>query len=135
MTCKCGCRAASEQKGSLVSRSLFFFPSRRRHTSCALVTGVQTCALPICSTDTPGRQNAKGRAWRGPLAGRLGLSAACGRDGAGSGSGGRTVVVGDRKSVLEGKNVSVRVDPGCRRIIKKKNKTMVTLIAHGRHNR
>src|SRR3546814_5765180 len=23
------------------------FPSRRRHTSCALVTGVQTCALPI----------------------------------------------------------------------------------------
>src|SRR3546814_9028184 len=26
---------------------LFFFSSRRRHTSCALVTGVQTCALPI----------------------------------------------------------------------------------------
>src|SRR3546814_9740611 len=29
---------------------LFFFSSRRRHTRCALVTGVQTCALPIsCS--------------------------------------------------------------------------------------
>src|SRR3546814_12120418 len=27
--------------------SVFFFSSRRRHTSCALVTGVQTCALPI----------------------------------------------------------------------------------------
>src|SRR3546814_8258202 len=27
---------------------LFFFSSRRRHTRCALVTGVQTCALPIC---------------------------------------------------------------------------------------
>src|SRR3546814_3938641 len=27
--------------------SLFFFSSRRRHTRCALVTGVQTCALPI----------------------------------------------------------------------------------------
>src|SRR3546814_2884200 len=27
--------------------SCFFFSSRRRHTSCALVTGVQTCALPI----------------------------------------------------------------------------------------
>src|SRR3546814_9957293 len=27
--------------------TLFFFSSRRRHTSCALVTGVQTCALPI----------------------------------------------------------------------------------------
>src|SRR3546814_10718149 len=26
----------------------FFFASRRRHTICALVTGVQTCALPIC---------------------------------------------------------------------------------------
>src|SRR3546814_2318534 len=24
----------------------FFFSSRRRHTRCALVTGVQTCALP-----------------------------------------------------------------------------------------
>src|SRR3546814_4262237 len=28
-----------------------FFSSRRRHTSCALVTGVQTCALPICLRD------------------------------------------------------------------------------------
>src|SRR3546814_10077761 len=27
---------------------MFFFSSRRRHTRCALVTGVQTCALPIC---------------------------------------------------------------------------------------
>src|SRR3546814_3923179 len=26
---------------------VFFFSSRRRHTICALVTGVQTCALPI----------------------------------------------------------------------------------------
>src|SRR3546814_8962489 len=29
---------------------LFFFSSRRRHTRCALVTGVQTCALPISTT-------------------------------------------------------------------------------------
>src|SRR3546814_6946005 len=29
----------------------FFFSSRRRHTRCALVTGVQTCALPICLAD------------------------------------------------------------------------------------
>src|SRR3546814_8580621 len=27
----------------------FLFSSRRRHTRCALVTGVQTCALPICN--------------------------------------------------------------------------------------
>src|SRR3546814_10092600 len=29
---------------------VFFFSSRRRHTRCALVTGVQTCALPIYET-------------------------------------------------------------------------------------
>src|SRR3546814_5842253 len=29
----------------------FFFSSRRRHTRCALVTGVQTCALPISLKD------------------------------------------------------------------------------------
>src|SRR3546814_3244681 len=32
----------------------FFFSSRRRHTRCALVTGVQTCALPICKAHRPG---------------------------------------------------------------------------------
>src|SRR3546814_4906033 len=30
---------------------VFFFSSRRRHTRCALVTGVQTCALPISAFD------------------------------------------------------------------------------------
>src|SRR3546814_19627447 len=30
----------------------FFFSSRRRHTRCALVTGVQTCALPISTAFT-----------------------------------------------------------------------------------
>src|SRR3546814_16667581 len=29
-----------------------FFSSRRRHTRCALVTGVQTCALPISAVAT-----------------------------------------------------------------------------------
>src|SRR3546814_9471778 len=31
----------------------FFFSSRRRHTRCALVTGVQTCALPILAANPP----------------------------------------------------------------------------------
>src|SRR3546814_5025982 len=31
----------------MCSCDAFFFSSRRRHTRCALVTGVQTCALPI----------------------------------------------------------------------------------------
>src|SRR3546814_7473930 len=30
---------------------VLFLSSRRRHTRCALVTGVQTCALPICQLD------------------------------------------------------------------------------------
>src|SRR3546814_9335678 len=45
----------------------FFFSSRRRHTRCALVTGVQTCALPIsrgtCGGRTPAQyQPVQGRA-------------------------------------------------------------------------
>src|SRR3546814_7403080 len=45
----------------------FFFASRRRHTRCALGTGVQTCALPISSRGVPftrKRQRA-GRATKG----------------------------------------------------------------------
>src|SRR3546814_1119160 len=45
---------------------LFFLSSRRRHTRCALVTGVQTCALPI-SVPGPGiglRQSADHRVAR-----------------------------------------------------------------------
>src|SRR3546814_11976074 len=34
-------------------RCLFFFSSRRRHTRCALLTGVQTCALPIYEQGRP----------------------------------------------------------------------------------
>src|SRR3546814_7173489 len=43
----------------------FFFSSRRRHTRCALVTGVQTCALPIS-----GRTNHAGNgSWHGITSG------------------------------------------------------------------
>src|SRR3546814_11591409 len=42
----------------------FFFSSRRRHTRCALVTGVQTCALPIFSPADSGLWNdAQVEAW------------------------------------------------------------------------
>src|SRR3546814_1797739 len=54
----------------------FFFASRRRHTRCALVTGVQTCALPICvyvavtmqaTGECPPRMSSrwKARSWSG----------------------------------------------------------------------
>src|SRR3546814_3746601 len=31
-----------------MDKQIIFFTSRKRHTRCVLVTGVQTCALPIC---------------------------------------------------------------------------------------
>src|SRR3546814_6988807 len=48
---------------------LFFFSSRRRHTRCALVTGVQTCALPICWRYENGwiRRKYKTHSWKGTL--------------------------------------------------------------------
>src|SRR3546814_7618513 len=46
-------------KKMTTSYLVFFFSSRRRHTRCALVTGVQTCALPIYNprADEPGAEN------------------------------------------------------------------------------
>src|SRR3546814_1998513 len=40
--------------GVLCICCFFFFSSRRRHTRCALVTGVQTCALPISTINVTG---------------------------------------------------------------------------------
>src|SRR3546814_1872145 len=39
----------------------FFFSIRRRHTRCALVTGVQTCALPICGRSLLNQANFSGK--------------------------------------------------------------------------
>src|SRR3546814_21005794 len=94
----------------------YCFSSRRRHTRCALVTGVQTCALPIYRISRsleaahyePGsiigseqelrEQNNAGRAlFRQAMR-----------------------ILEARKSVVQGKSVSGRVDLGGRRIIKKK---------------
>src|SRR3546814_1408153 len=43
---------------SVYAFCLFFFSSRRRHTRCALVTGAQTCALPIYRIDIGARDMA-----------------------------------------------------------------------------
>src|SRR3546814_7915578 len=42
-----------------------FFSSRSRHTRCALVTGVQTCALPISTTNAANSfaDTGKSNAW------------------------------------------------------------------------
>src|SRR3546814_10492150 len=43
--------------GLFVSCTYFVFSSRRRHTRCALVTGVQTCALPISAVRASAQRN------------------------------------------------------------------------------
>src|SRR3546814_4053221 len=47
--------------GRIMYRFCFFFSSRRRHTICALVTGVQTCALPICLSPVASGSYARSR--------------------------------------------------------------------------
>src|SRR3546814_4937204 len=65
----------------------FFFASRRRHTRYALVTGVQTCALPILRPRRagtalgPGRGAAPRRRRAGGGAGRAGVVSDLGRRG------------------------------------------------------
>src|SRR3546814_17434256 len=44
---------------------VLFFSIRRRHTICALVTGVQTCALPISPDVHAGRDLEAGGTWLG----------------------------------------------------------------------
>src|SRR3546814_14835731 len=112
---------------------LFFFSSRRRHTRCALVTGVQTCALPIFAGLNDG--------WLGGVldgfVDEIDIAAAADAE---QGARGTQVVtvqhavieraadtdrreIGfrgtDRQRVVQGKSVSVRVDLGGRRCIKK----------------
>src|SRR3546814_19815829 len=108
----------------------FFFSSRRRHTRCALVTGVQTCALPICSVDAEGRP-----LFVDPNAADNPIELDQTRIYFGELSPSHSVVNtnqpeidGDRKSVVEGKSVSVRVDLGGRGIIKKKTQITITYI-------
>src|SRR3546814_5012361 len=55
------CRRNKVEKKSRKEKNVknFFFSSRRRHTRCALVTGVQTCALPISRALAVGRGRAQ----------------------------------------------------------------------------
>src|SRR5213076_3481634 len=85
---------AASQVSTLVC--VFFFSSRRRHTRWLVVTGVQTCALPIW------------RSWVCPSRIAGGCTSACRRPRS------------EERRV--GKSVTNRVDLGGRRIIKKKKK-------------
>src|SRR3546814_1894388 len=56
---------------------VFLFSSRRRHTRCALVTGGQTCALPILSVQVGAHCLEKGQGGSGMLLGGVpGVAAA-----------------------------------------------------------
>src|SRR3546814_7169704 len=68
MTYECCC-------WSLYSFVCFFFSSRRRHTRCALVTGVQTCALPISQYREGPRAADVGQSDLGPVAVQEGRAA------------------------------------------------------------
>src|SRR3546814_15650774 len=100
---------------------IFFFSSRRRHTRCALVTGVQTCALPISSVSPRSASTIGCDPWVdvSMMLRRRWPSAAQSFDHT-------PVPSGDRKSVVEGKSVSVRVDLGGRRNVKKKKRHNAT---------
>src|SRR3546814_10699728 len=120
---------------------VFFFSSRRRHTRCALVTGVQTCALPISQAYAE-LQLAFDHYNRELFAGELPpclITMQREKRSYGYFSSERFVhhhdksktdeiainpayFAVDRKSVVKGKSVSVRVDIGGRRIINKKKK-------------
>src|SRR3546814_7724996 len=109
-----------------------FFSSRRRHTRCALVTGVQTCALPILQLVTlcpqrlldraqpRQRRRADIRAMRVAEIQQYRLAPEIFRvDFTATGLLHRKMQSSEERR--EGKSVSVRVDLGGRRMLKKKN--------------
>src|SRR3546814_11379256 len=97
----------------LVTSWCFFFSSRRRHTRCALVTGVQTCALPI-SSGCGGRGAAPAPACGG----------ACRRPRRCRGPGSSTRPPRSEERRV-GKECVSSVDLGGRRIIKKKKYVLI----------
>src|SRR3546814_13509668 len=145
---------------------MFLFSSRRRHTRGALVTGVQTCALPICrhaaphehlgDRDPPDHRHhglstvaatnrttrkstwhackTRSRSSPAPVPAWASKWRCCSRAKVPRSSVPTAAVRkhrprrrsaqrrADRKSVVEGKSVAVRVDLGGRRFLKKKKK-------------
>src|SRR3546814_15107071 len=110
---------------------MFFFSSRRRHTRCALVTGVQTCALPILLAGRSRPQRSQsGRISSMYLFPNIEIEdfkAAASRTASQIISTTRSTCPASSRSEERrvGKSVSVRVDLGGRRIIKKKKQRTI----------
>src|SRR3546814_14015249 len=106
-----------------LSMFVFFFSRRRRHTRCALVTGVQTCALPICSAFGAAKPKAEpiateadeagqgGEPRKSPVVLRFDRALVAKVD---------AVAKGERKRAGQGEREAVSVDLGGRGKIKKK---------------
>src|SRR3546814_14321034 len=110
---------------------VFFFSSRRRHTRCALVTGVQTCALPISRDSVLIPVAVSGNA---PFAAaeistlsRVASACAAAALASDAASIARAAPGPRSEECRVGKECSVRVDLGGRRIIKKKRVSMKKL--------
>src|SRR3546814_12648517 len=124
----------------------FFFSSRRRHTRCALVTGVQTCALPIFvpTIRSDGGSLSLTAGYVRFDSNSFGTITNPARGTAGAGSvtfkADTIDMVGRSEERRVGKEWSVRVDLGGRRIIKKKNQhkhtghTQITEKKHKTYN-
>src|SRR3546814_11078506 len=92
---------------------MYIFSSRGRHTRCALVTGVQTCALPIWESGRgSGRSLRRGLERRHAARGHPAQEIARLLEHRPLGPEGSRERHEDRKSVVKGKSVSVRVDLG-----------------------
>src|SRR3546814_9812869 len=88
----------------------FFFSSRGRHTICALVTGVQTCALPIYARSVaPDRQRKGfGKEDAGEQRRRIGLR----RDPFGE----QCAAIVEDTQLRDARNMGKRLDPLARRL-------------------
>src|SRR3546814_15804242 len=119
----------------IVFRVLFFFSSRRRHTRCALVTVVQTCALPIfvarLGLDRDRLRRADRLAQLARDAALLAVRIAAQRMLAAEARRQRVLLEGIVRSEERrvGKEWSVRVDLGGRRSFEQKKHKVRTLLA------
>src|SRR3546814_2533342 len=105
--------------GVCVFRVLVCVSSRRRHTRCALVTGVQTCALPILVMQVGARRILPSPADAAPDAAGDRPPQPKSGEARNEHEDAHPADDLDRKSVEEGKSVSVVVDLGGSRMVQK----------------
>src|SRR3546814_16487188 len=97
----------------------FFFSRRRRHTRCALVTGVQTCARPIWLADMATELDAARHTMRRAASSSVAMSASLNCRAWKYATSSDSI---ERKSVGEGKSVSVLEELGGLRVMQKKKR-------------